>query len=122
MPLTQKDDTTKKPPNKMDKPKFGGGAFASRLNQMNEMFKKQAGGGGLSRRFSAVNPTGKYGQPKEIGGWKNTNSNNLGIINEEPDKMKAGYDPSANLQKTLDKVVVIQKNKKKKKKPPTFNG
>ena len=122
MPLTQKDDTTKKPPNKMDKPKFGGGAFASRLNQMNEMFKKQAEGGGLSRRFSAVNPTGKYGQPKETGGWKNTNSNNLGIINEEPDKMKAGYDPSANLQKTLDKVVVIQKNKKKKKKPPTFNG
>ena len=44
------------------------------------------------------------------------------IIVEEPDKMKAGYDPAANLQKTLDSVVVVKKNKKKKKKPTTFKG
>ena len=57
---------------------------------------------------------------KESGSWKNTNSNNLGIINEEPDKMKAGYDPSANLEKTLDKVVVVQKNKKKEEETTYF--
>ena len=44
------------------------------------------------------------------------------IIKEEPDKMKAGYDPSASLQKTLDSVVVIKKDKKKKKKPAAFSG
>ena len=44
------------------------------------------------------------------------------IIKEEPDKMKAGYDPAANLQKTLDSVVVVQKDKRKKKKPATFKG
>ena len=48
-----------------------------------------------------------------------SSSNNLGIINEEPDKMKEGYDPAANLQQTLEHVV-IQKNKKKKKRPTDF--
>ena len=127
-PLIQKEpkeDTTKRlSQTKMDQSKFGG-AFASRLNQMNEMFKKQAQGGGYKHRFSAVVPTGKYGigiQKDARGDWRNSNSNNLGIISEEPDKMKAGYDPSANLRKTLDSVVVVQKNKKKKKKPSTFSG
>ena len=43
-------------------------------------------------------------------------------IREEPDKMKAGYDPALTLQKTLDSVVVVKKDKRKKKKPVTFNG
>ncbi len=50
---------------------------------------------------------------------KSSNSGNLGIISEEPDKMKPGYDPAANLEKTLDSIVV-KKDKKKKKKKPTF--
>ena len=63
------------------------------------------------------NPTRKYNL-----GSSTNESKNVGIINEEPYKMKAGYEPSANLEKTLENIVVSQKNKKKKKKPTTFYG
>ena len=65
-----------------------------------------------------------YGSPGNqnvnIGELKKNESSNLGIIMEEPDKTKEGYDPSSNLQQTLDSVV-IKKNKKKKK-LPSFDG
>ena len=107
--------------NKLDQPKFGGN-FASKLSQMNEMFKKQGKDGFTRHRLTVTSPSVKFGGGKDLPGWKNNDSKNMGIINEEPDKMKAGYDPASNLQKTLDSVVVVQKNKKKKKMKPTFKG
>ena len=97
---------------------FGAG-FASKLAQMNDFFKKQ-GADGMKHRLSAVAPKPKFGLNKPATTTTNpSSSNNLGIINEEPDKMKEGYDPAANLQQTLEHVV-IQKNKKKKKRPTDF--
>ena len=55
----------------------------------------------------------RLGFGRERGNWKDAGANNLGIINEEPDKMKPGYDPAANLQKKLD-VIVVDKRKRKK--------
>ena len=114
--VAKKEDTSKKP-GKLNL----GGSFTSKLNQMNELFKKQAEGGGLKLRTSAMIPSLKmgFGQPAPEN-IKSSASSNLGIINEEPDKMKPGYDPSSNLQQTLDSVVVVQKNKKKKKRPSVF--
>ena len=100
--------------------KFGGD-FASKLNKMNEMFKNQGKDGPIKHRKTVVNSGGQFGFGSPSSGpINNSGSQNLGIINEEPDKMKAGYDPASNLQKTLDSVVVVQKNKKKKKKPTNF--
>ena len=118
--VVQNSDTLKKIPNKIDTSKFGGD-FASKLSQMNEMFKNQGADPALRHRYSLVPKHGKYNINKEPSGeLKNKESSNLGIITEEPDKSKEGYDPSTNLQKTLD-AVVVKKNKKKKK-PPTFSG
>ena len=79
---------------------------------------------GQKHRFSVTNKHGKFDINKEnkdsSGELKKNESSNLGIIMEEPDKTKEGYDPSSNLKQTLDSVV-IKKNKKKKK-PPTFDG
>ena len=90
------------------------GNFSEKLKQMNAMFQKQSKGGGPRHRFTVSGPSTNMGN---IG--KSSNSGNLGIISEEPDKMKPGYDPAANLEKTLDSIVV-KKDKKKKKKKPTF--
>jgi hypothetical protein len=93
--------------------------FASKLAQMNDLFNKQ-GADGMKHRLSAVAPKPKFGLNKPATTTTSPgSSNNLGIINEEPDKMKEGYDPAANLQQTLEHVV-IQKNKKKKSKPTAF--
>ena len=118
--IVQNTHTLKKIPNKIDTSKFGG-EFASKLSQMNEMFKNQGAAPGQRHRFSVIIKPGKFNINKDSSeGLKKTDSSNLGIITEEPDKMKEGYDPSENLQKTLD-TVVIKKNKKKKK-PSTFDG
>ena len=106
------------PPKSNVMKKFEAG-FASKLAQMNDLFKKQ-GADGMKHRLSAVAPKPKFGLNKPATTTTNpSSSNNLGIINEEPDKMKEGYDPAANLQQTLEHVV-IQKNKKKKKRPTDF--
>ena len=121
--VSQNTDMLKKIPNKIDTSKFGGD-FASKLSQMNEMFRNQGADPGQKHRFSVTNKHGKFDINKEnkdsSGELKKNESSNLGIIMEEPDKTKEGYDPSSNLQQTLDSVV-IKKNKKKKK-PPTFDG
>ena len=84
--------------------------FAEKMKKMNELFKNQ---GNQSRRGKSVMVKGtKFGFGKESSGWNNNGSNNLGIISEEPDKMKPGYDPASNLQQTLDGVVI---NKRKRK-------
>ena len=87
-----------------------GSGFADRLKQMNVLFKNQ-GKDPDKRRGHSVMVTSKMGIDR--GNWRNAGSNNLGIIHEEPDKMKPGYDPSANLQKRLD-AIVVTKNKRKK--------
>jgi len=113
-------DTTKKnePPKNNVLNKFGG-AFALKLAQMGMVGNQ--GPPGMRHRFSAMIPSSKmgFGKKTESSTQDNNNANNLGIINEEPDKLKEGYDPATNLQKTLDSVV-IQKNKKKMKKPTDF--
>ena len=113
-------DTGKKnePPKNNILNKFGG-AFALKLAQMNGIMNP--GQGPSKHRFSAMIPSSKMGLDKKpsTSTQDNNNSNNLGIINEEPDKLKEGYDPAENLQKTLDNVV-IQKKKKKMKKPNEF--
>ena len=88
-----------------------GSGFADRLKQMNVLFKNQGKDSDKRRGHSMIVTSSKMG----IGGgnWKNPGSTNLGIINEEPDKMKPGYDPSAHLQKRLD-AIVVTKNKIKK--------
>ena len=94
---------------------------------MSEMFKNKGFGRGGT---GGHRPSMMIGMPQNFkfgkGGPSFTSEvgskNNIDIISEEPDKMKPGYDPAANLQKTLDSVVVVKKDKKKKKKPTTFNG
>ena len=98
-------------------------SFGSKISQLNEMFKKQ----GLGQRTAGGHrPSMMIGMPQSFrfgkGMQMSGGSKASEIIREEPDKMKAGYDPAANLQKTLDSVVVIKKNKKKKKKPVAFKG
>ena len=93
--------------------KFGGGGFADRLKQMNELFKNQGKDQGPKRGHSVMVSSSKLGFGRERSNWRDAGANNLGIINEEPDKMKPGYDPAANLQKKLD-VIVVDKRKRKK--------
>ena len=87
-----------------------GSGFANRLKQMNVLFNNQ-GKDNDKRRGHSMMVSSKIGFGG--GNWKNDGSSNLGIINEEPDKMKPGYDPAVNLQKRLD-AIVVTKNKRKK--------
>ena len=101
------------------------GSFGSKLNKMSEMFKNR----GMPHP-GAKRPSMMIGMPQNFQfgkGGPNTGgflggAKTINIIREEPDKMKAGYDPALTLQKTLDSVVVVKKDKRKKKKPVTFNG
>ena len=89
------------------------------------MFKNKGVAGAGAKRPSmmiGMPQTFKFGKGESAGQGGSRAGGNKDIIVEEPDKMKAGYDPAANLQKTLDSVVVVKKDKKKKKKPPTFKG
>jgi hypothetical protein len=91
---------------------------------MSEMFKNKGfernGPGGHRPSMMVGMPQNyKFGKGTEGGNSGGGSAN--GIINEEPDKMRPGYDPAANLEKTLDSVVVVKKDKKKKKKP-AFKG
>ena len=121
--------------------KFGGGkknetsssskpqpvnSFNSKLSQINEMFKKQGfgqktAGGHRPSMMIGMPQNFRFGKGMQMSG-SSGGSKASEIIREEPDKMKAGYDPAASLQKTLDSVVVVQKKKKKKKKPVAFKG
>ena len=103
----KKEEMVKPKENSNNKVSLG---FAEKMKKMNELFKNQ---GNQSRRGKSVMVKGtKFGFGKESSGWNNNGSNNLGIISEEPDKMKPGYDPASNLQQTLDGVVI---NKRKRK-------
>ena len=103
-------------------------SFGNKLSQLNEMFKKQgfgqkASGGHRPSMIMGMPQNFKFGKGMPMpGSSSGGGSKGSEIIKEEPDKMKAGYDPAANLQKTLDSVVVVKKDKKKKKKPVAFNG
>ena len=88
---------------------------------MNDLFKTQSQQDHLRRGKSVRISSTKLGFGQGKSDWKDSGPNNLGIIKEEPDKMKPGYDPAANLEKTLDKVVVVNKKKKKMKKA-VFKG
>ena len=108
------------------KPSPAAGSFGSKLSQMNEMFKNKGlernGAGGHRPSMMIGMPQNfKFGKGGPSSGSSGGGGKNSDIINEEPDKMKPGYDPAANLQKTLDSVVVVKKDKKKKKKP-AFKG
>ena len=96
-------------------------SFSNKLQFMNQMFKNRGVPNPGKRPSMNVGmpSTFKFGKG---GGGLNFAQKSLtnDIIMEEPDKMKAGYDPSANLQKTLDSVIVVKKGKKKKKRPQTF--
>ena len=85
-----------------------GSTFAEKMKKMNELFKNQPMSNQIGRRKTVSVPNPKL----ERMSWKNRGSANLGIISEEPDKMRPGYDPAANLEKTLDSVVI---NKRKRK-------
>ena len=89
-------------------------SFAEKMKQMNNLFKNQGMQGGQRRGRSVMIPSSKlgFGKNNNNAGWKDRGSNNLGIISEEPDKMKPGYDPASNLQKTLDGVVVDKRKRK----------
>ena len=123
--LTTKSNTINPPSNigakKTTKQPAVPGSFSSKLSQMSEMFKNKGMGktGHRPSMLIGMPQNFKFGQ--NSGGSKGSVQSN-DIITEEPDKMKAGYDPAANLQKTLDSVVVVKKDKKKKKKPTTFTG
>ncbi len=91
--------------------KFGFG-FADKLKHMNELFKNQ-GKDSQRRGHSVMAPSSRLGFGNSRHNWKDAGSNNLGIINEEPDRMKPGYSPTANLQKKLDKIVVDKRKRKK---------
>ena len=119
---TKPDTGIKKP-----KPAPAAGTFGSKLSQMNEMLKNKGfdrGGPGGHRPSMMIGmpQNFKFGKGGPSMGGSGGSANNADIIAEEPDKMKAGYDPAANLEKTLDSVVVVKKDKKKKKKPTTFNA
>jgi hypothetical protein len=105
---TIKKDDNSKPSSGNNKFSFG---FGERLKQMNSLFKNQGKDMDKRRGHSMMVTHSKMGFGQ--GNWKNVGSNDLGIINEEPDKMKPGYDPSVNLQKKLD-VIVVKKDKRKK--------
>ena len=116
----KKTDTFSKKANQPSKPSPAQGSFASKLTQMSEMFKNnkgRLGGGHRPSMMIGMPQSFKFGKSGPI-----PTTTKMDIINEEPDKMKPGYDPAANLQKTLDSVVVVKKDKKKKKKPATFKG
>ena len=89
---------------------------------MNEMFKNKGGPGHRPSMMMGMPQNYKFGKGGPSMGGSGGGANNADIITEEPDKMKGGYDPAANLEKTLDSVVVVKKDKKKKKKPTTFNA
>ena len=106
------------------KPSPAAGSFGSKLSQMNEMFKnkgleRNGPGGQRPSMMMGMPQSSKFG--KGGGAGNSSGGGTSGIINEEPDKMRPGYDPAANLEKTLDAVVVVKKDKKKKKKP-AFKG
>ena len=99
-------------------------SFGNKLNKLNEMFKNKGfgpkpPGGHRPSMILGMPQNFKFG--KQMPG-SSIESKKTEIIMEEPDKMKPGYDPSANLQKTLDSVVIVKKDKKKKKKPGAFKG
>ena len=98
--------------------------FGTKLSQMSEMFKNKGIKPGQHRPSMLVGmpENFKFGNSGPILGGPKRPGASCEIINEEPDKMKPGYDPAENLQKTLSAVVVVKKDKKKKKKPTTFNG
>ena len=107
----QKIEPSKKLRVKEEPIKFGGGGFSEKLKLINEMFKKQEKEYGPRRGFSVRTPSSRFGIGNIGAGWKDGGNNNLGIIMEEPDKMKPGYDPALNLEKKLDEVIMVQKKK-----------
>ena len=111
--------------NQKPKPNAPPNSFASKLNQMSEMFKNKVPASGKRPSMMIGMPQnfrfGKSG-PVPSGAGGGGGGKNMDIIKEEPDKMKPGYDPALTLSKTLDSVVVVKKDKKKKKKPKTFSG
>ena len=118
----QKKEPPKKLREKEEPIKFSGCGFSEKLKLMNDMFKKQEKEYGPRRGFSVRGPSSRFGFGNSGAGWKDGGNNNLGIIMEEPDKMKPGYDPALNLEKKLDEVIMVQKNKKKKKSISYFTG
>ena len=106
------EQNKKETQDKIKNNKFGLG-FSEKLRKMNELFKNQGKDQGPKRGHSVMVSSSKLGFGKERGNWRDAGANNLGIINEEPDKMKPGYDPAANLQEKLD-VIVVDKRKRKK--------
>ena len=106
---TIKKEEQAKPPGIAGKFGFG---FADRLKQMNALFKNQGKETEKRRGHSVMVSSSRLGFGNKSN-WKDAGANNLGIINEEPDKMKPGYDPADNLKQRLDHIVV-KKNKRKK--------
>ena len=94
--------------------KFGLG-FSEKLKQMNELFKNQGKDRGQRRGHSVMAPSSRlgFGNNDYKSNWKDAGSTNLGIISEEPDKMKPGYSPTVTLQKKLDHIVVDKRKRKK---------
>jgi len=100
---TKTNEEEKKPnkpePKAVAPKKPGGiGGFA---NQLNELFKNP----GRRRGMSVARPT-------VGGGLEPLGGKDLGIIREEGDVMRPGYDPSDNLEKNLDEIVVTRKRKR----------
>lgn len=99
------------------KPSTDNGNFKNKLNKISEMFKNRDGPGGKRPSMMLKMPQA-FGFENESKGYGNSRFEDQkidDIIKEEPDIMKDGYDPAANIQKNLD-CVVIQKYKKKRRK------
>ena len=95
-------------------------AFQNKISQMSEMFKNRGIGPGVHRPSMMIKMPQGFGIGKESqgdgsSGDESSTKNDEDIIKDIVDTNKEGYDPSANLQKYLD-AVVIQKYKKKRRK------
>ena len=82
------------------------------FEQRKKMLEQKGIMGGPRPSAPFIMPHG-FGAPMPM----NNNAPNMQIIKEESDKQKPGYNPTDDLEKKLEKVVVVQKDKKKKKKP-----
>ena len=96
----------------------------SNFEKMRKMMEKRGAG------FGGPRPSAQMGIKdleslqkfqKKMNIDSNNNNQGLGVIHEESDKMVKGYNPADDLEKKLDKIVVVKKDKKKMKKP-TFEG
>ena len=94
------------------------GSFKDKLNFLKEKFNQKGGIPKVFQRPSVdVNMGGLFfGQPYQ----KTDAKNAKGIVGDEPDKLKTGYDPNDELTKKLGGIAV--NNNKKKKKPKAFEG